>query len=282
MTSSIPTSASLRRTLSLPPEHACLPSSSGGASPARRSTWHAASPLQGAIRGRAATVDSATARTRSESPRRALPHAFSRRAETELPRQLLSATPQSQLQQVKAMTVAQRNAVEAQILRRLHGGSPVDATRTTALWLAVQTARLQSGAQVVAPAGWVRSEAAQGMDQLMGAMTGPTLGDATRAAAARVLGDHLHNQGPGPFLNALGYTLSLEQIPAPALAFAAEVRQAVAKTRGSETVARFADALRQHGIPDQVLPLLAAGAASQEEAMAVLGRYQSALSSLAG
>lgn len=180
------------------------------------------------------------------------------------------------------MTVAQRNAVEAQILHRLHGGSPVEAASTTALWLTVQTARLQSDAQVTAPAGWVRSEAAQGIDQLMREMTEPTLGDATRTAAARLLGDHLRNQGPGPFLNALGYTLSLEQIPAPALAFAAEVRQAVAETSGSETVERLAEALRKHGIPDQVLPLLAAGAASQEEAMEVLGRYQNALSSLAG
>ncbi|AVS65188.1 hypothetical protein C8245_05240 [Paracidovorax avenae] len=179
------------------------------------------------------------------------------------------------------MTAAQRNALEAQILQRVHGGPPMEAAGTTALWVAIQAARLQSGAQVVAPAGWLRSEVAQGIDQLMQAMAEPALDEARRAAAARTLSDHLRNQGPGPFLAALGYEIRLDDIPASGLAFAAEVRQALAETRGGETAERLTSALQRHGVPAQVLPLLAAGAASQEEAMAVLGRYQSALASLA-
>ncbi len=218
---------------------------------------------------------------RSESPRRGAPHASSLRAGREPAPNLLNATPEAQLRHVKAMTVAQRRALEAQILHRLHVGPPMEAAGATTLWVAVQAARLQSGAQVVAPAGWVRSEAAQGIDQLMRAMAEPTLSEAPRAAAARALGDHFRSQGPGPFLAALGYEIQLDETPASALAFAAEVRQALAETRGGETSERFAAALQQHGVPAQVLPLLAAGAASQEEAMAVLGRYQNALASLA-
>ncbi|MDA8523168.1 hypothetical protein [Acidovorax sp. NCPPB 4044] len=281
MTLHVSAPASPRRAAMLPPEQGPSSPGAGGSSAPRGSAQHADHALAGSPRGRSASIESPASRARSASPARTAPHAPGLRAAQERTRNLLKATAHEQLQQAKAMTIAQRNALEAELEPQLQGGTAVASAEAMALWMAVQNARLQSGAQMVASAGWMRSEAAKGIDNLMRAMTDPALGEDMNGVAAKALGDHFQTQGPGPFLAAMGYEIHLDQIPPSELAFAAHVRHAMAETVGNSTVASVEQALEKYGVPAQILPLLGAGAASQEEAMAVFGRYQTAMASAA-
>ncbi|SFD72673.1 hypothetical protein [Paracidovorax konjaci] len=273
--------ASPRRTSTLPPEQGPSSPVAGGSTSPRGSAQHADHALAGASRGRSASTESPASRARSASPARTAPHALSLRATQERTRNLLKATAHEQLRQAQAMTVAQRNALEAELEPHLDGGSSVAPGEAMALWMAVQNARLQSSAPMVAPAGWLRTEAAKGIDNLMRVMTDPALGEDMNGVAAKALGDHFQTQGPGPFLAAMGYEIHLDQIPPSELAFAAHVRHAMAESLGDSTVASVEQALQKYGVPAQILPLLGAGAASQQEAMAVFGRYQAAMASAA-
>ncbi|CAM3609453.1 hypothetical protein ACAN107058_11205 [Paracidovorax anthurii] len=281
MTLNVSTPASARRATMPPPEHGSASSASTGEVSPRGSARHADHALAGSPRGRSASIDSPAARARSASPQRTAPHAPSLRPAQERVRNLLKATAEEQLQQAEAMTAAQRTEVETEVATHLKGGTSVEPQKAMALWTAVQTARLGSEAMIEVPAGWARSEVAKGIDNLMQAMTDPMLDGELRKTAADELGKHFGEKGPGPFLGAMGYTIQLGEVPPSELAFAAQVRTAIADTNDEATVvAQIDDALKKHGAPEQLLPLLGAGAASSEEANATFMKYMTALQAI--